>query len=156
MKGIMKFRIWTGEKLLTTSDELEGYYINSDGIVCEQVWDWLEERPDYKVLYSTGLFDKDGIEIFEGDKLNIHQFLFEGYEVERELTCIIEQGIYGWMATNIQCEYIREYMGYTKEDMVNGDVECELSAFYGLHEESFTNLGSKYETTELNKETNNA
>lgn len=92
----------------------------------------------------TGLKDKNGEKIFEGDVVNMHQFLFDGSEYETEITGVIKQGDYGWTLSQIKNKEVNDHMGYE-----NGEGETYLIDFYGLHEESFEIIGNIYDNPEL-------
>lgn len=85
----------------------------------------------------TGLKDKNGVKIFEGDILKMHQFLFDGNEYEKETIGVIKWGEYGWLLSQIDGKEVNEYMGYK-----NGEGETYLIHFYGSHEESFEIIGN--------------
>ena len=85
----------------------------------------------------TGLKDKNGVKIFEGDILKMHQFLFDGNEYEKETIGVIKWGEYGWLLSQIDGKEVNEYMGYK-----NGEGETYLIHFYRLHEESFEIIGN--------------
>lgn len=92
----------------------------------------------------TGLKDKNGVEIFYGDIVRMHQFLFDGSEYEKEIVGVIKQGDYGWTLSQIKNKEVNDHMGYE-----NGEGETYLIDFYGLHEESFEKIGTKWDNPEL-------
>jgi len=89
-------------------------------------------------------FTENEVDFYEGDIVSIHQFLFDGSEYEKECIGVITKGKYGWMLSNILSKEIGSYMGCE-----NGEGECYISSFYGLHEESFTLLGNDIDNADL-------
>lgn len=109
------------------------------------------EVDPYTVGEYTGLIDRNEKRIFEDDIVRFHQFLFDGTKIEKEGTCVIEAGQYGWLASHIIHNDVGEYMGYSKKEQLEGKCECYFIHFYGLHEESFEIIGNIHDTPELLK-----
>ena len=89
------------------------------------------------------LKDANDLEIYEGDSILVHQFLFEGMEVEKEfkgnVVWIEESASFGVKVTEQMDNLFLNYTGYeTLEEME----PFTLSSLYGLHEESFKVIGN--------------
>lgn len=112
-------------------------------------------RNEYSVLKSTvgqftGLCDKNGKEVYEGDIIRMHQFLFDGTEYENMLIgkIIYQKETMSYCLTNLNNEQIQEYMGY-KDDYTGFQKECvPFDCFYGLHDESFEVIGNIHDNKE--------
>ena len=99
---------------------------------------------DFIVEQYTGLKDKNGVEIYEGDIVLMHRFLFEGVEVEKQIGGVIGWGEYGVTLRQIRNKYIEEYCGYDA-----GEGELYLTYLYGLHEDSWEVIGNIHQNPEL-------
>lgn len=156
MSRVNKYRAWNAEKKIMCykhEDEEQHWF---DGVCCSDV-EMINGRLNsglsaYEYMQYIGVDDKNGKEIYEGDIVRMHQFLFDGCEYEKEIIVSIEYmeetACFG--ANLIQAEEIRKYMGYAywgKEKAV-----IPLCNFYGLHEESFEVIGNVYENADLLKE----
>lgn len=121
-------------------------------VECEQY----EVDPDTVGQY-IGVSDRNGKEIYEGDIVKIHQFLFDGFEYEKEIIVSIEymEDMACFGANLLQAREIRTYMGYDNETDKKEKVVVPLFDFYGLHEESFEVIGNVYENSDLLKEAGN-
>jgi uncharacterized phage protein (TIGR01671 family) len=63
----IKFRAWDGKQMLTMNTEKYGY----PTFECKDGYTWLCWN-DYDLMQYTGLNDKDGQEIYEGDVVENH------------------------------------------------------------------------------------
>lgn len=98
---------------------------------------------DFELLQSTGLFDKNGVEIFEVDIVNVHEFInvggIEGHEEgEREMIGIVKYGcIFNSPIPEWYLENSNDYIPFSYID---------------LHDESFEVLGNKHQHPHLLEE----
>ena len=92
----------------------------------------------------TGLKGVGGVEIYEGDIITAHQFLFDGNEVESIIFGEVGSNEFGWALKRIKNDFYEDYTGYEPYEG-----ESNLGDFYGLHEESFKVIGNIYENPKL-------
>ncbi|MDT0703928.1 YopX family protein [Mammaliicoccus sciuri] len=136
---IPKFRAW---------DKFDKEMLNVHGINYDTEGVWTKEMiddesdggfiyfSDIELLQSTGLFDKNGKEIFESYVVKVHAFFFDGCsESEKEHIGIIRYG-------NIAGFLIKEWYLETVDNKI-AFLDLEL------HEESFEILGNEFEHPHL-------
>ena len=161
MSKINKYRAWR-EDIVSTEpygrNSFEQKFMENDiEDIKTRKFDSFEERGFVKahradIMQYIGIDDKNRKEIYEGDIVKIHQFLFDGCEYEKEIIVSIEymEDMACFGANLLQAEEIRKYMGYAYWDKEKAVVP--LCNFYGLHEESFEVIGNVYENADLLKE----
>jgi uncharacterized phage protein (TIGR01671 family) len=108
-------------------------------------WYWYEVDPSTLGEW-TGMYDKNGEPIFEGDIITFHQFLFDGCEIESILTALVEydEEDVCFALKRIENDFYQDYTGYRR-----GEGSAPICFFYGLHEESFTKMGNKWDNPDL-------
>lgn len=103
----------------------------------------------------TGINDKNGKEIYEGDILKFHYFfqsLGENLGVkedEHELIGVVHWGEFGWGIESIKGEHWQSYTGYDSEEGNSNFIELSYMNESSIHEESFEIIGNIYENPEL-------
>ncbi|WP_077623814.1 YopX family protein [Sediminibacillus massiliensis] len=116
-----------------------------------------EEEVELVARQYTGLKDieqfEEPKELYTGDIVSMHQFLFDGDEYEDEVVGVLtyndDQACV--CLTKVNHHDIRKYMGYGNPEEFK-DEKIPICMFYGLHETSWTYLGNIYEHPHLIKE----
>lgn len=102
----------------------------------------------------TGLKDIEQFgtpkELYTGDIVKMHQFLFDGDEWESEITGVLsyDEEVAAVCLTKINSHDIREYMGYGNPQEFQNE-KIPICMFYGLNESSWTYVGNIYEHPHL-------
>lgn len=114
--------------------------------------DCVIDGKDNHLMQSTGLKDKDGTEIYDGYVISVHQFLFDGNEVEKEHVGIVAYNAEtaSFFLTKIKGDFYSDYTGFAEGE---DEIGVPICFFYGLHEESFKIIGNIYENPALVEDT---
>lgn len=104
---------------------------------------------DVTLMQSTGLIDKNGVEIFEGDVVELHHFTENYsttggfYEGEESLVGVVRYGY-----TDDEIKYFGKVYP-PRWFLENRYRKLDFSDLSGLHEESFKVIGDIYRNPEL-------
>ena len=133
----IKFRAWNGKSM-----EYGGFCLHaSNGEICHLASGLTNVTIDSPKMQYTGLKDKNGKEIYEGDVVKCHKFTQElgdnlgVMEGEREFIAKIEFSVFGG----------------TQAILPNGEFMFVWEFEEGWHEESLETIGNIYENPELLK-----
>ena len=148
---IPKFRAWAEEGEVMYYDV---YPFKDDTLLLSYDEIAFDEVPasEFIIMQSTGLRDKNGKEIFEGDVVELHHFTENFsptggfYEGEESLVGVVR---YGYTDDEIK------YFGKVYPPMwllENRYRKLDFSELGGLHEESFKVIGDIYRNPELVEE----
>lgn len=163
MNREIKFRAWDGKKMyLPEYSDKEDFHILPDGTIVETHEHGPDRHelttprgPNWLLMQYTGIKDKNGKDIYEGDILKFHYFFgilgpnMGVAESEHELTGIIEFEELGLGLRAIKGEHWKGYTGYA-----DGECDSSVLALYAMnegaiHEESFEIIGNIHDNPEL-------
>lgn len=137
MKSI-KFRAWEPMSEMGKPGNMS----HNQGFCCFQIL-----HPDgIVIMQSTGLTDKNGKDVYEGDFVTMHQFLYDGSEVESQIFGVVEycEDSACFNLARIKNKFYEDYTGYKEFEG-----SSPIVYFYGLHEESWEVIGNIHENPEL-------
>lgn len=112
--------------------------------------DWLD---NYEVLPETvgqytGLEDKNGKKVFEGDRVSCTHWFFDGAEIEENFNAVVGFSNGSFTLEQIKSKYYQDYTGYN---------ECEGICWIGeinFYHEDYEIIGNIYENPELEEKGN--
>lgn len=111
-------------------------------------------RPESVGMW-TGLKDKNGKEIYEGDIIKFHYFyqsLGENLgvqESEHELIGVVKWGAFGWSVSAIKGQHWEGYTGYKSGEGESNIVDLYSMNESSIHEESFEVIGNIHDHPHL-------
>jgi uncharacterized phage protein (TIGR01671 family) len=147
----LKFRAWDNDLKQMVSDNA---YIEMDGsglvaIYDEEDSDWITDISNYTIMQYTGLKDKLGKEIYEGDI--IAEMIDDGLYHDSPLLYIVVFGKYesniGFGDNNSCHDYTQVYIGWHIKPIKKLFSDGETNSF--TSGEDFKIIGNIYENQEL-------
>ncbi|HFX3789548.1 TPA: YopX family protein [Enterococcus faecium] len=136
---IPKFRAW--DKKTETIQEIESISFKEKKLVIDQksvTWfnsDYIRNFDEAELMQSTGLKDKNGVEIFEGDVVSVS--VRNGFDYLDNKVCIVKNSI--------------DYSGLVCAT-VDEDLEYQIFNTELFEEYTYEVIGNIYENSELLEE----
>ncbi|HIB3159150.1 TPA: YopX family protein [Enterococcus faecium] len=136
---IPRFRAW--DKKTETIQEIESISFKEKKLVIDQksvTWfnsDYIRNSDEVELMQSTGLKDKNGVEIFEGDVVSVS--VRNGFDYLDNKVCIVKNSI--------------DYSGLVCAT-VDEDLEYQIFNTELFGEHTYEVIGNIYENSELLEE----
>ncbi|EMF0083742.1 hypothetical protein ED263_RS02570 [Enterococcus hirae] len=136
---IPKYRVW--DKKTETIQEIESISFKEKKLVIDQksvTWfnsDYIRNFDEAELMQSTGLKDKNGVEIFEGDVVSVS--VRNGFDYLDNKVCIVKNSI--------------DYSGLVCAT-VDEDLEYQIFNTELFEEYTYEVIGNIYENSELLEE----
>lgn len=114
-----------------------------------------DNETQFVPMQFTGLKDKNGKEIYEGDIVKFHYFYVNGghglgvIECEHELTGIVKWQTFSFGLDAIKGEHWKGYTGYSDGEGCSNFIDLSAMNESSVHEESFEVVGNIYEHPHL-------